>query len=61
MPATRSSATSMTSPPWNRTPGRAPEDVTEAELLDAAYDLIADLLAQLRATTDSDAPLPGTL
>ena len=38
-----------------------PEDVTDAELLDAAYDLIADLLAQLRATTDSDAPLPGTL
>ena len=38
-----------------------PEDVTDAELLDAAYDLIADLLAQLRAATDSDAPLPGSL
>lgn len=38
-----------------------PEEVTDAELLDAAYDLIADLLAQLRAATDSAAPLPGSL
>jgi hypothetical protein len=38
-----------------------PEDVTDAELLDAAYDLIADLLAQLQATADRDVPVPGTL
>ena len=33
-----------------------PEDVTDAELLDAAYDLIADLLAQLRAATTATRP-----
>ena len=39
----------------------SPEDVTEAELLEAAYDLSAALLGQLRRTVDDDAPVPGTL
>ncbi|HEX6148601.1 hypothetical protein [Nocardioides sp.] len=39
----------------------SPESVTDAELLEASYDLCAALLGQLRRTADTDAHVPGTL
>ena len=39
----------------------SPDDVTEAELLEASYDVTAALIGQLRRTADDGESVPGTL